>query len=144
MNDLPLLSVLIFLPLIGVLFILVMKGSEATIVNNARNVALWVSFLTFALSLILWFNFDIGQVSNQYVENSNWMKDMGVWYHLGVDGISLFFILLTTFLTPLCILASWESITFRVREYMMAFLLLETFLIGMFCAFRFDFILCFL
>lgn len=134
MSDLPLLSALIFLPLTGVLFILVMKGSEATIANNARNIALWVSFLTFALSLVLWVNFDIDQVSSQYVESSNWIKDMGVWYHLGIDGISLFFILLTTFLTPLCILASWESITFRVREYMMAFLLLETFLIGMFCA----------
>jgi NADH-quinone oxidoreductase subunit M len=134
MNDLPLLSVIIFLPFIGALFILVMKGSEATIANNARNVALWISFLTFALSLVLWVNFDVGQLSYQYVENSNWIKDMGIQYHLGIDGISLFFVLLTTFLTPLCILASWESVSFRMREYMMAFLLLETFLIGMFCA----------
>ena len=134
MNDLPLLSVIIFLPFIGVLFILVMKGNEATIAINARNVALWTSFLTFALSLILWVNFDVGQLSYQYVEKSNWVKDMGIQYHLGIDGISLFFVLLTTFLTPLCILASWESVTFRMREYMMAFLLLETFLIGMFCA----------
>jgi len=134
MNDLPLLSVIIFLPFIGVLFILVMKGNEATIASNARNVALWTSFLTFALSLILWVNFDVGQLSYQYVEKSNWVKDMGIQYHLGIDGISLFFILLTTFLTPLCILASWESVSFRMREYMMAFLLLETFLIGMFCA----------
>jgi NADH-quinone oxidoreductase subunit M len=134
MNNLPLLSVIIFLPFIGALFILVMKGSEATIANNARNVALWISFLTFALSLVLWVNFDVGQLSYQYVENSNWVEDMGIQYHLGIDGISLFFVLLTTFLTPLCILASWESVSFRMREYMMAFLLLETFLIGMFCA----------
>ncbi len=134
MNDLPLLSVIIFLPLIGSLFILVMKGDEATIASNARNVALWTSFLAFALSLLLWINFDAGHLSYQYVENSNWMKDMGVRYHLGIDGVSLFFILLTTFLTPLCILASWESVPFRMREYMMAFLLLETFLTGMFCA----------
>lgn len=134
MNDLPLLSVIIFLPLIGSLFILLMKGDEATIASNARNVALWTSFLAFALSLLLWINFDAGHLSYQYVENSNWMKDMGVRYHLGIDGVSLFFILLTTFLTPLCILASWESVSFRMREYMMAFLLLETFLTGMFCA----------
>jgi NADH-quinone oxidoreductase subunit M len=134
MSDLPLLSVIIVLPLIGSLFILMMKGSETMVANNARNVALWVSFLTFAVSLVLWVNFDVGQLSYQYVENLNWMKDMGIQYHLGIDGISLFFVLLTTFLTPLCILASWESVPFRMREYMMAFLLLETFLIGMFCA----------
>ncbi|MBM3468270.1 MAG: NADH-quinone oxidoreductase subunit M [Alphaproteobacteria bacterium] len=134
MTDLPLLSVITFLPLIGGLFILLMKGEEATIMTNARNVALWISFLTFALSLILWINFDTNQLSYQFVESANWIKDLGIRYHLGIDGISLFFILLTTFLTTLCILASWESIQTRVREYMMAFLLLETFLIGMFCA----------
>lgn len=134
MNDLPLLSVIIFLPLIGSLFILLMKGEETTVATNARYVALWTSFLTFTLSLLLWYNFEVGQISYQFVENTRWLKDLGIRYHLGIDGISLFFILLTTFLTPLCILASWESIVIRVREYMMAFLLLETFLIGMFCA----------
>ncbi len=134
MDNLPLLSVITFLPLIGSLFILVMKGDEATIASNARNVALWTSFLTFALSLILWIHFDIDQITYQFVENTNWIKDMGIQYHLGIDGVSLFFILLTTFLTPLCILASWESIQTRVREYMMAFLLMETLLVGMFCA----------
>lgn len=134
MSDLPLLSVIIFLPFIGALFIFLMKGNEATVASNARNVALWVSFVTFALSLVLWVNFDVGQLSWQYVEKANWVNDMGIQYHLGIDGISLFLVLLTTFLTPLCILASWESVSFRVREYMMAFLLLETFLIGMFCA----------
>jgi NADH-quinone oxidoreductase subunit M len=134
MNDLPLLSVIIFLPLIGSLFILLMKGDEEIITSNARNVALWTSFLTFSLSVILWVNFEVGQLAYQFVENTNWVRDLGIRYHLGVDGVSLFFVLLTTFLTPLCILASWESVQFRMREYMMAFLLLETFLIGMFCA----------
>lgn len=134
MTDLPLLSTIIFLPLVGALFILGMKGNEPTVTNNARNVALWVSFLTFVLSLVLWVNFDVDQISYQYVESANWIKGLGIRYHLGIDGTSLFFVLLTTFLMPLCILASWESIQFRVREYMMAFLLLETLLIGMFCA----------
>jgi len=134
MNDLPLLSTIIFLPFIGSLFILIMKGDEATVISNARNVALWTSFLTFALSLILWIHFEAEQVAYQFVEDTSWIKDVGIRYHLGIDGISLFFILLTTFLTPLCILASWESVRVRVREYMMAFLLMETLLIGMFCA----------
>jgi NADH-quinone oxidoreductase subunit M len=134
MQDLPLLTVITFLPIIGSIFILMMKGEEEIIKSNARNVALWISFLTFALSIILWINFEPDRLGYQFVENTNWMRDIGIRYHLGIDGISLFFILLTTFLTPLCILASWESIEFRVREYMMAFLLMETFLIGMFCA----------
>jgi NADH-quinone oxidoreductase subunit M len=134
MTDLPLLSVIIFLPLVGSLFILLMKGEAEIIASNARNVALWTSFLTFALSILLWVNFEVNQISYQFVENTNWVKDLGIRYHLGIDGVSLFFVLLTTFLTPLCILASWESIQFRMREYMMAFLLMETFLIGMFCA----------
>src|SRR5476651_1385900 len=103
MSDLPLLSVIIFLPLIGSLFILIMKGDEATIASNARNVALWTSFLTFALSIVLWVNFEVGQLTYQFVEDTRWLKDLGIRYHLGIDGISLFFILLTTFLTPLCI-----------------------------------------
>lgn len=134
MSNLPLLSAIIFLPLVGSLFIFAMKGQESTIASNARNVAIWTSFLTFALSIILWINFDVSQISYQFVERTNWVKDLGIRYHLGIDGVSLFFVLLTTFLTPLCILASWDSIQFRVREYMMVFLLLETFMIGMFCA----------
>ena len=134
MSELPLLSAIIFLPLVGSLFVFLIKGEPATILSNARNVALWTSFLTFALSLILWITFEEKQLSYQFVEDTNWVKSLGIRYHLGIDGVSLFFILLTTFLTPLCILASWDSIRFRMREYMMAFLLLETFLIGMFCA----------
>src|SRR5476651_1189444 len=102
MTDLPLLSVIIFLPLIGSLFILIMNGDEANIASNARNVALWTSFLTFALSIILWVNFEVGQIAYQFVENTNWVRDLGIRYHLGIDGVSLFFVLLTTFLTPLC------------------------------------------
>lgn len=134
MAELPLLSVIIFLPLIGCLFILLMKGDEVTLHKNARNVALWISFLTFALSIILWINFETRQTTYQFVEKIEWIHDLGIRYHLGVDGISLLFILLTTLLIPLCILASWHSIQARVREYMITFLLLETFLIGIFCA----------
>lgn len=133
--EFPLLSFLIFLPLIGALFILLLGGGEEAVsARNARNVALWTSLVTFVLSLTLWVNFDKASASFQFVENLPWFKGHGINYHLGVDGISLFLILLTTFLTPICILASWRSIKHRVREYMIAFLLLETMVIGVFAA----------
>lgn len=130
----PLLSLTIFLPLLGAIFIILMKGDEASIALNAKRVALWTSFLAFLLSLILWFKFNPAQSGFQFVENFPWIPAFGIRYHLGIDGLSLFFILLSTFLTPLCVLASWQSIQKRVREYMIVFLVLETFMIGMFCA----------
>ena len=134
MTGLPLLSIIIFLPFTGSIFILLMKGEEAPMAQNARNVALWTSFVTFILSLLLWVNFNASQTAPQFAEKLNWVADAGISYHLGIDGISLFFILLTTILTPLAILASWNSIQVRVREFMVAFLLMETFLLGVFCA----------
>ena len=71
MSNLPLLSAIIFLPLVGSLFIFAMKGQESTIASNARNVAIWTSFLTFALSIILWINFDVSQISYQFVERNH-------------------------------------------------------------------------
>lgn len=132
--DFPLLSIIIFLPLVGALFILLIRGEEERIDHNARIVALWISLLTFILSVILVVNYDLANPQYQFVENSTWISDLKINYHVGVDGISIFFILLSTFLTPLCILSSWTAITKRVRSYMLAFLLLETFMLGMFCA----------
>jgi len=133
----PLLSLLTFLPLAGALIILSVRGEDAVVASNARWTALWTSLITFALSLILWVQFDRGTADFQFVERLSWMPNFGLNYAMGVDGISVLFVLLATFLTPLCILASWEAITSRVREYMIAFLVLETMMVGMFCALDF-------
>jgi NADH-quinone oxidoreductase subunit M len=130
----PLLSLLTWLPLVGCLLIMRVRGDEATIANNARWTALWTSLIVFALSLILWFRFDPSQPGYQFREDLPWMSGLGLGYRMGVDGISILFVLLSTFLTPICILASWESITSRVREFMIAFLVLETMMVGMFAA----------
>ncbi|MBF0093491.1 MAG: NADH-quinone oxidoreductase subunit M [Alphaproteobacteria bacterium] len=134
MTDWPLLSLVTFLPLVGAAFILTIRGDEDVVARNARNVAFLTTCATFALSLSLWVNFDPGTASFQFVEKTLWLPGLGVSYHMGVDGISLLFVLLSTFLTPLCILASWQSIKVRVKEYMVSFLVLETMMVGMFCA----------
>ena len=135
MLDFPLLSILTFAPLVGVVAILTINHEDSEVVAiNARRTALWVSIGVFLLSLILWFTFDKSSADFQWIEKVEWMPEFGISYHMGVDGISVLFVLLTTLLTPICILASWNSITERVKEYMIAFLILETFMIGMFCA----------
>ena len=131
MTNWPLLSVIIFLPLIGSLIIVFIKEDSISSIN-IRWAALWTSIGTFVLSFLLWIQFDNNNSSYQFVEKINWFDDFNFYYHIGVDGISLFMILLSTFLTPLCILASWKSIQVRVKEYMLAFLFLETVMLGMF------------
>ena len=133
MIDWPLVSVIIFLPLIGALIILFIKEDELTSIN-IKWAALLATLGTFILSLILWLQFDYSNPSYQYEEKFRWFDDFNFFYHVGVDGISLFMILLSTFLTPLCILASWNNIKKRVKEYMLSFLFLETVMIGMFAS----------
>ena len=133
----PLLSLLTWLPLVGGLVIMSARGDEATIAANARWTALWTSLVVFALSLVLWARFDVSDPGFQFVETAAWLPQWGITYKMGVDGISVLFVLLSTALTPICILASWEAITVRVREYMLAFLVLETMMVGMFCALDF-------
>ncbi|MEC7244152.1 MAG: NADH-quinone oxidoreductase subunit M, partial [Pseudomonadota bacterium] len=130
----PLLSVITFLPLTGVLFLLLIRGNTESVATNARLVALWVSGFTFLLSLSLYFGFDAEMTGYQFEERADWISGSGISYHLGVDGISMPFILLSTFLTPLSILASWKSITHRVRDYMIAFLVLDVMMVGMFAS----------
>ncbi|MCR4376618.1 MAG: NADH-quinone oxidoreductase subunit M [Rhodospirillales bacterium] len=134
MADFPILSLLIFLPLAGAGFILTIRGDDEIGARNARNVALWTSIVTFVLSLFLWVNFDNTTANFQFVEKVDWIPAYNISYHLGVDGISMLFVLLSTLLTPVCVLASWESIKDRVKEYMIAFLILETMMVGMFAA----------
>ena len=129
LTGVPILSIVTFFPILGALFIACLNKDAA---GNARWAALWVTLLTFAASMLIWINFDTGNPGFQFVETKNWLGAMK--YKMGVDGISMLFVILTTFLMPLCILASWQSIDTRVREYMIAFLVLESLMIGVFCA----------
>jgi NADH-quinone oxidoreductase subunit M len=133
-----LLTLVTFLPLLGAAIIFVfIRGEEAEVARNSRQMALWTSLVTFLLSLFVWFDFERGSAAFQMVEKYDWIPSLGISYHMGVDGISMMFVLLSTLLTPLCVLASWEAITSRVKEYMIAFLILETLMVGMFCALDF-------
>lgn len=129
----PLLSIVTFLPLVGAAFIFFVRGQEELVAKQARSVALWTTVITFAVSLLIWINFDNTTANFQFVEKAAWVG-AGINYHMGVDGISMLFVILTTFLMPFCILASWEAIEHRVKEYMIAFLVMETLMIGVFCA----------
>jgi NADH-quinone oxidoreductase subunit M len=133
----PLLSLLTFLPLVGGVVIMMIRGPEAAVAANARWTALWTSLIVFALSLVLWFKFDTSSADFQFVEEVAWLPQWGINYKMGVDGISVLFVLLSTALVPLCILASWDSIETRVREFMFSFLVLETMMVGMFAALDF-------
>lgn len=134
MVDWPILSLTIFLPLFGAVFILLIRGNPSSVEGNIRYVTLWTTCVTFLLSLVIWIQFDPSSAQFQFVERNPWFPGLGIGYHIGIDGISLPFILLTTFLMPLCVLASWQVIQTHLKAYMIAFLLLETMLIGMFCA----------
>ncbi len=134
MTDWPILSTVTFLPLLGAAFILIIRGDESTIARNSRHVALWTTVVTFALSLLLIAGFDTTTAEFQFEEFAPWMPEYGIGYHLGVDGISVFFLLLTTFLVPICIISCWDAVQTRVREFMIAFLVLETLMIGVFCS----------
>jgi NADH-quinone oxidoreductase subunit M len=125
------LSGLLILPLIGSALILFVRGQDEAALSNIRYIALLTTLVTFLLSLVAWWQFDPGNSAFQLVEQASWISP-AITFKLGVDGYSLPFVLLTTFLMPLCILASWSSIERRVREYMIAFLILETLMIGVF------------
>jgi NADH-quinone oxidoreductase subunit M len=130
----PLLSLMTFLPLLGVAFILTLRGEQKVIDTNAKCAALYTSLAVLALSVYMIVNFNGASADFQFVEKAEWFPSLGISYHIGVDGISVFFVLLSALLTPMCILASWHSIEKRVPEFMVAFLVLETFMIGTFCA----------
>ena len=123
------LSVVTFLPLAGALVIAFLNRDAK---GNARWIALWTTLITFVVSLLIWRHFDNTNPGFQFVEEYAWLGPLK--YKMGVDGISMLFVILTTFLMPLCILASWEAIEDRVKEYMIAFLVLETLMLGVFCA----------
>ena len=134
MSDWPLLSLVTFLPLIGAGFIVFIRGDDEVVAQNARSVALWTSLVTFLLSLMILGQFDGSVADFQLVEKAPWLETFGINYHMGVDGISLWFVLLSTLLTVVVVVGSWFSVTKRVKEYMIAFLVMDTLMVGVFCA----------
>ena len=128
----PILSVVMFLPLVGALFITLVRGEDWLARGTARWVALWTTLATFAISLVLVTHFDPSSPEFQFIEKHEWLGIAS--YHVGVDGISLPFVILTTGLMPICILASWTAIQRRVKAYMIAFLVLETLMVGTFAS----------
>ncbi|HYS46267.1 MAG TPA: NADH-quinone oxidoreductase subunit M, partial [Rhizomicrobium sp.] len=126
--SLPILSLVTFVPLLGAAAVLALPSP-----SNARWIALGTTIITFALSLVMWAQFNPANPGFQLVEKLDWLGG-GISYHVGVDGISMLFVVLTAGLMPFAIAASWESVESRVAEYMIAFLVLETMMIGVFCA----------
>jgi NADH-quinone oxidoreductase subunit M len=129
----PILSIVTFLPLLGAALIMMLPQTEAG-VRNIRWTALWTSLLTFAVSLFILVYFDPKNPGFQLMERAEWIPGAGIIYQKGVDGISLWFVLVSTLLTPICVMAVWQSIQTRVREFMVALLVLETMMVGMFTA----------
>ena len=129
----PILSSLILLPLVGSLFLLFIKDNASKNYQNIKYVALFVSFANFLISIYLWYLFDNSTPEFQFIENKQWLKGF-VNYKVGIDGISILFILLTTLITPLCIISINNSINFRLKEFLIAILVMESLMIGVFCS----------
>jgi len=129
----PILSAIIFIPLIGALFILVIKGEQKIVEKNSKYVAIFSSVANFFLSLLLWYSFDASTSDFQFVEEKNWIEGF-INFQLGIDGISILFILLTTFITPICIFSGIHSIKFKLKEFLIAILVMETLMLGVFCS----------
>ena len=129
----PILSAIIFIPLIGALFILVTKEEQKAVVKNSKYVAIFSSLTNFFLSIFLWYSFDTSTSEFQFVEEKNWMEGF-INFQLGIDGISILFILLTTFIAPICIFSGINSIRFKLKEFLIAILVMETFMLGVFCS----------
>lgn len=134
MFDLPILSMLVFIPLLGALFIFLISGDRAQTDRNAMSVGLFVSLINLCVSIYAWIDFDPRLAGYQFIEKVEWMPSIGPTYYLGVDGLSLPFILLTSFLIPLCLSVSRKTVRTRVREFVIAFLVLEAFINGMFAS----------
>ena len=128
----PILSTVTFLPLVGALLIFALRGDDDSTARNARYIALWTTLITFAISLLLWRDFDPTTAKFQFVEERSWLGPIN--FHMGVDGISMPFLILTTLLMPITVLSTSGAIKTRVREFMIAFLILETLMLGVFCS----------
>ncbi len=137
----PILSILIFLPIFGAFLVLLIPyktDQEGKILKNSitniKFVSLWTSIMTFLMTLLLSLKFNYNEKQYQFLEFSEWVPSLGIVYRIGLDGLSLPFVVLTTFLIPVCILCSWNTIQHKIKEFMISFLILEAFIIGMFSA----------
>jgi len=133
MIDFPILSLILFIPILGILLMVLIRNTSERTERNLKQTAIWITSLNFLVSLLLIIFFDYENPSFQFEEKYFWINN-GISYHLGIDGISVLFIVLTTMLVPICILASYDSIKFSIKEYLISFLALETFMIGVFCS----------
>jgi NADH-quinone oxidoreductase subunit M len=133
MFDWPILSTITFLPTVGAILVMAIRGDDAAARRNMFHVALWTTTLTFLISLLIWANFNTAEAGFQFVEAQAWLGGT-IGYKMGVDGISMLFVILTTFLMPICILASRLTVSRFYKAYMVSFLVLETLMIGVFCA----------
>ena len=129
----PILSAIIFIPLIGAFFIFVTKGEQKNVERNSKYVAIFTSLANFFLSILLWYFFDNSTPDFQFIEEKKWMAGF-INFQLGIDGISMLFILLTTFIAPLCIFSGIHSIKFKIKEFLIAILMMETLMLGVFCS----------
>ena len=127
----PILSSLILLPTVGGLFILF--GRSSTNYNGAKYISLFISLANFVLSIYLWLLFDSTNSSFQFVEEKNWLQGF-INYKVGIDGISILFIVLTAFITPLCIISVNSTIKNKLKQFLVAILFMETMMIGVFCS----------
>ncbi len=130
--DFSILSSLILLPAIGSIFLLFSKSDDKQ-TDTIKYVALFTSLVNFLISIYLWISFDSSISNFQFVEERNWLAGF-VNYKVGIDGISILFIILTTFITPLCIISVNNSVKIRLRDFLIAILIMESFMIGVFCA----------
>ena len=129
----PILSAIIFIPLIGALFILITKGTQKDVEKNSKYVAIFTSLANLLLTSVLWYSFDTTTSSFQFVEEKNWINGF-IKFKLGIDGISILFILLTAFIAPICIFSGIRSITFKIKEFLILVLVMETLMLGVFCS----------
>ena len=127
----PILSSLILLPLIGALFLLFFKNKDNS--NTVKYVSIFTSFVNFFISIYLWFLFDSSVSNFQFIEEKDWLTGF-VNFKLGIDGISILFILLTTFITPLCIISVNNTVKVRLCDFLIAILVMESLMIGVFCS----------
>src|SRR4051812_7549544 len=128
----PILTSIVALPVVGAILLLLVKGDEDRSAPLLRNIALMVSLLVFAETLLLWTRFNAGSSDFQFVERHAWIPAFGIEYFVGVDGISLLLLVLTAFLTPLALLGSWESVHKHTRAFCIFVLLLESAMMGVF------------
>ncbi len=129
----PILSAIILIPLIGALFIFITKGNSKNVEKNSKYLAIFSSSSNFLLTLFLWYVFDNSTPEFQFIEKKNWI-DGFITFQLGIDGISILFILLTSFITPICIFSGINSIKFKIKEFLIAVLLMESLMLGVFCS----------